>query len=86
MVDSVTCKKCGALIVLITRYGNFRGKKKLLERERLTGNKAINFLKETSKNRISQVVKCPLKMCLLANILILNMEKLLIPKLNEPDI
>ncbi len=61
IVDSYTCKKCGGLIVTITRYGTLRGRKKLLERERLSGIEATNYLTATANVRERQPLSCPIQ-------------------------
>ncbi len=60
VVDTLTCKKNGCLKVQITRYGHDKGKLRKLEVEELKGNRALDFLKETSKIRIRQPLKVPL--------------------------
>lgn len=61
VVDSYTCKKCGCLIVTVTRYGVLRGKRKLLERERLSGLMATDYLEATAKVRERQPLSCPMQ-------------------------
>lgn len=61
IVDSLTCKKNGCLKVQIRRYGNLRGKNKLLEIEELSGKKAFNYLEQTSKIRQRQPLNCPVQ-------------------------
>lgn len=61
VVDSYTCKKCGCLIVIVTRYGVLRGRKKLLEKEKFTGVKAFEYLETTAKVREPQPMSCPLQ-------------------------
>lgn len=51
-IDSIVCKKCGALVIQINRYSNFHGFKKLIEKERLTGKNAFDFLEKTKKTRV----------------------------------
>ena len=61
VVDSLTCKKNGCLKVNITRYGKFRGKRKLLEIERLSGEAAAKYLQETADVRERQPLSCPMQ-------------------------
>lgn len=61
VVDSLTCKKNGCLKVKIFRYGIFRGKRKLLETECLSGLKASEYLQATEKVRIRQPLACPIQ-------------------------
>lgn len=61
VVDSYTCKKCGCLIVTVTRYGTLRGRRKLLERERLSGSEAWEYLEATAKVRERQPLSCPIQ-------------------------
>lgn len=61
VVDSLTCKKCGCLIVTITRYGKFKGHKKRLEIEKLKGLDAVEYLNKTSEFRVRQPLTCPIQ-------------------------
>lgn len=61
VVDSYTCKKCGCLIVTVTRYGVLRGHRKILEREKLTGYEATDYLEATAKVRERQPLACPMQ-------------------------
>lgn len=61
VVDSLTCKKNGCLKVNITRYGKFRGKRKLLEIERLSGEASAKYLQETADVRERQPLSCPMQ-------------------------
>ena len=61
VVDTLTCKKNGCLKVNITRYGKIKGRKKILEVEKLSGKKAFEYLSETANVRISQPQICPMQ-------------------------
>ena len=61
VVDNVICKKCGCNIVEISRFGKLRGNYKLLERERLSGIRAVEYLEETKEIRQRQRLSCPIK-------------------------
>lgn len=61
IVETLICKKHGCMQVHIKRYGKFKGSYKILEIEKLSGDKAALFLIETEKFRINQPQVCPIK-------------------------
>ena len=61
IVDILTCKKNGCLKVKISRYGTFKGKKKLLEVENLSSKKAAIYIQETFNVRQRQPIVCPIQ-------------------------
>ena len=61
VIETLVCKKHGCMQVHIKRYGKLRGRFKILEMEKLSGNEAVLFLSETEKIRIRQPQICPLK-------------------------
>jgi hypothetical protein len=61
IVETLVCKKHGCIQVHIKRYGKLRGRYKILEIEKLSGNEAAQFIIETEKIRIRQPQICPFK-------------------------
>ena len=61
VVETCICKKCGCQHLLIKRFGRAeKGKKKLIETERMKGEEADLFLLEKQKYLQLQEQKCPL--------------------------
>ena len=61
VVDTLVCKKCGAQVVIINRYSKLKNSFKLLEKERLSGKKAKEYLNKTINVRKRQKMSCPIK-------------------------
>lgn len=61
VIETLVCKKHGCMQVHIKRYGKLKGRYKILEMEKLSGNEAALFLIETEKIRIRQLQICPVK-------------------------
>lgn len=61
IVETYLCKKCGCTIVKVYKYGNKKGKQRLLETVRLSGDEAIEYLNNTTKLRKRQPQIIPLQ-------------------------
>ena len=62
IVETLICKKNGCLQVHIKRFGQSKGRFKILEVEKLSGDEAALFLINTESIRLRQSQICPIKM------------------------